>query len=179
MNVVSRISGIEMPSTPSVVPGIEAPIHGSLLDELHRGRRRCRNRVHSSVAQHERRRRSRASASQRPSATRCARRAAAAATPPAIGSQISTLRMGQSSCMAFRLRHRSTYHASSADKADDHRERVVVEVAGLQLAQPRPRPSRPARAEPLTACAVDQRDIADAPQRRAEAAAAARRTRPG
>ena len=37
-------------------------------------------------------------------------------TPPTIGSQISTLRIGQSNCMMFVLRcYRSTYHASSAD----------------------------------------------------------------
>ena len=37
-------------------------------------------------------------------------------TPPAIGSQMSTLRMGQSNCIAFDSCYRSTYHASSADK---------------------------------------------------------------
>jgi hypothetical protein len=36
MNAVSTISGIEMPSTPSVYQALKAPIHGFVLDELHR-----------------------------------------------------------------------------------------------------------------------------------------------
>ena len=35
--------------------------------------------------------------------------------PPAMGSQMSTLSIGQSNCIAFDSCYRSTYHASSAD----------------------------------------------------------------
>src|SRR6478672_13883818 len=93
-----------------------------------------------------------------PSCTRAPEPSSSTTIAPAIGSQIKTLRNGKfiSSC----LEHEPT---DERREADDHRERVVVEITRLEAA-------RDVRDEPdgLRAAvherAVDQRLVADLPE---------------
>src|SRR5262245_27113439 len=68
---------------------------------------------------------------QRPSTTPRSPSASMTA-PPAIGSQMSTLSIGQSSCIAFLL----PQHVPRQQRrqSDDHREGVVIEISRLQVA---------------------------------------------
>ena len=174
MNVVSTISGIEMPSTPRWYQALKAPIHGSLLDELHRRGRRVEVAPEDDAHGEGRERSRRARASGR--TRRCGRPTSNSNTPAAIGSQMSTLRIGQSACMLlFSVRQQQP--PEQRRQADDHRERVVIEVAGSAGRGRTPATQPTSRAEPLTAAPSIS---ATSPPRQnacAEPAAAARQAR--
>src|SRR6185369_3829475 len=97
-----------------------------------------------------------------PSCARAPEPSSSTTIAPAIGSQITTLSNGQ--FISSRPEHEPT---DERREADDHRERVVVEVARLEIA-------RDARDEPdgLRAAvhdrAVDQHLVADLPEEPAE-----------
>src|SRR4029078_9950174 len=61
-----------------------------------------------------------------------------ASAPPAIGSQISRVSRGKAGGIGSSLKGSAVgQHGQQRDEAEDHGEGVVVEVAGLQVAQQR------------------------------------------
>ena len=110
MNVVSTISGSEMPSTPRWYQALNAPIHGSrstnCIAAVPRSKSLHSTTLSTNVATDA------SSASQRPNAARSSP-SSNSSTPAATGSQISVLRMGQSRGMG---QLRSSSQASSADR---------------------------------------------------------------
>ena len=111
---------------------LKRSIHGALLDELHAARRR----VEAGV---ERDRDEEAERARRPARSSAARaRVAVAAdaraprSPATIGTQMASESSERHRISAGQPRQ---HPASGSDEdADDHRERVVVDVAGLQQA---------------------------------------------
>src|SRR5687768_13418929 len=95
--------------------------------------------------------------------------------PPAIGSQISRLSRGKAGGIGSSLSFSTApgQHGQQRDEAEDHGEGVVVEVAGLQVAQQR-RGAVDDHGGAVDQDAVDQAGVAALAREPAEAEAAAR-----
>src|SRR5690606_22287304 len=91
---------------------------------------------------------------------------ASTATAPAIGSQITMLNKGQL-VIAASLRRPPNKPARDCCEAEDHRERIVVEVAGLDVTHDGGDEADRPRAA-VHDDAVDQPLVRDAPEPRAE-----------
>src|SRR5688572_25578427 len=158
MKVVSRISGIAMPSTPSEYDecsdGIQSRCSVNCINGVEVSKYTHRSVEMPNVAAVVSR------ATQRPSAAPRSPRASMI-TPPKTGNQMSTLSIGQSNCI---VRFLLPQHVPREQRrqSDDHRERVVIEEARLHVAQYSREPADHAR-RPVHHSTVDQRDIAGTP----------------
>ena len=113
MNAVSTINGIEMPSTPSVYHALNAPIHGccstNCIAAVAGSNSRQSSALRTKVATDA------TSASHRPMAA-LRSPTSSSSTPAAIGSQTSTLRMGQSTLHVVVSACASRSHASRTER---------------------------------------------------------------
>ena len=175
MNAVSRHEPDREAVDAEVVADVEALDPGVLLDELHR--RRAEVEAGDERDRDEEARERRRSAP--PSAPR--RRARRGRTRAAARRRRSAARSrgSEAACSCCSLLRSAADHAAEegpqlpghqADHADDHDQRVPVEIAGLQAAAQRgDAADRPRRA--VDEDAVDDADVAALPQARADAGA--------
>ena len=147
MKAVSSTNHSEMPST-RVVVDVEGFDPGRLLDELHRGRLGVETGVQRNGDEEARDRTDQRQPAGEPG--RSSRPTASTSRPNTIGTKIASVSQGK--CwMPSRLPSLGNQHKESHQRhdADDHRERVVIDEAGLQVAADRE--TQPTtRALPLT-----------------------------
>src|SRR5687768_2019458 len=158
VNAFSTTNSTEMPSTPRWYQTSKRGIHSArstnCMPEAASSKWRNSGSVTTKPASAP------ASAIQRAAAASRSRPTARTARPATIGTQTASERYGVITCLSVKP-------GKQCEDADDHRERVVVDVTGLDVPQQRRAPADGARRS-VDEEPVDDRAIADVRQERSK-----------